>query len=114
MTTDLPAVIADHIAGINASDLGAAIATFAADAYANGNRNEARGIAAVRAWITKEYMADHVTMEVLDVANHYGDVIVKAQYDGTYDKTNLPDPLILNTYFAVRDGKIVSLLVSLD
>ncbi len=33
---------------------------------------------------------------------------------GTYDKTNLPDPLILHTYFAVRDGKIVSPALSPD
>ena len=34
-----------------------------------------------------------------------------ARYDGTYDKTNLPDELVLSNYFSVRDGKIVSLAV---
>jgi hypothetical protein len=29
---------------------------------------------------------------------------------GDYDKTNLPDPLILTNYFSVRDEKIVSLI----
>ena len=33
------------------------------------------------------------------------------RYDGTCDKTNLPDELILTTYFTVRDGKIVRLIV---
>jgi hypothetical protein len=42
---------------------------------------------------------------------HYGDVIVRGHYDGTYDKTNLPAELILTNYFTVRDGKIVSLIV---
>jgi hypothetical protein len=37
--------------------------------------------------------------------------IVRACYDGTYDKTNLPDELILTSYFSVRDNKIVSLAV---
>ncbi len=32
-------------------------------------------------------------------------------YDGTYDKTNLPDEIILTNYFTVRDGKIVRLIV---
>jgi len=32
-------------------------------------------------------------------------------YDGAYDKTNLPDELIMSSYFAIRDGKIVSLTV---
>jgi hypothetical protein len=37
--------------------------------------------------------------------------IVRGRYDGTYDKTNLPGELIMSNYFAVRDGKIVSLAV---
>jgi len=36
---------------------------------------------------------------------------VRARYDGTYDKANLPDELILTSYFSVRDNKIVSLTV---
>jgi hypothetical protein len=32
-------------------------------------------------------------------------------YDGTYDKTNLPDELILTNYFTVRDNRFVSLIV---
>ena len=39
-----------------------------------------------------------------------GDTIVRAAYDGDYDKTDLPDPLILTNYFGVRDEKIVSLI----
>ncbi len=31
--------------------------------------------------------------------------------DGEFDKTNLPDEVILSNYFSVRDGKIVSLVV---
>ena len=42
---------------------------------------------------------------------HHGDIIVRGRYDGTFDKTNLPEELILTNYFTVRDGKIVSLIV---
>ncbi len=49
-------------------------------------------------------------MNVTEVIDHYGDTIVRAAYDGAYDKTGLPDPLILTNYFSVRDGKIVSLI----
>jgi hypothetical protein len=61
--------------------------------------------------MAKEFVGDHVTMEVREVVDHYGDTIVRARYDGTYDKTNLPDELIMTSYFGVRDGKIVSLTV---
>ncbi len=46
-----------------------------------------------------------------EVLDHHGDTIVRGRYDGTYDKTNLPDELILTNYFTVRDGTIVSLIV---
>jgi hypothetical protein len=50
-------------------------------------------------------------MAVTEVIEHHGEVIVRARYDGDFDKTNLPDELILTNYFTVRDGKIVSLIV---
>jgi hypothetical protein len=56
-------------------------------------------------------VVDHVTMDVREVLDHYGDVIVRAKFDGTYDKTNLPEELIMSSYFSVRDNKIVSLAI---
>jgi hypothetical protein len=50
-------------------------------------------------------------MEVREVIDHYGDIIVRCRYDGTYDKTNLPEELIMTSYFTIRDGKITSLMV---
>jgi hypothetical protein len=31
-----------------------------------------------------------------------------ALYDGDFDRTNLPDPVVLTNYFSIREGKIVS------
>jgi hypothetical protein len=111
MTTELSDVIADHIAAVNVLDTDAIVATFAAGAYVNDARREISGIDAIRRWVEKEMVGDRVTMEVREVLDHYGDTIVRARYDGTYDKTNLPDELIMSNYFSVRDGKIVSLAV---
>jgi hypothetical protein len=110
-TTELSGVIADHIAAVNAFDVDAMVATFATDAYVNDARREINGIDAIRAWVTKEMVGDHVTMDVRKVIDHYGDTIVRARYDGSYDKTNLPDELVMSNYFSVRDGQIVSLAV---
>jgi hypothetical protein len=41
----------------------------------------------------KEIVGDHVTMQVRDVRDHYGEIIVNRLYDGDYDKTNLPKEL---------------------
>jgi hypothetical protein len=111
MTTKLTGVIADHVKAVNACDTDAIVATFATDAYVNDARREINGVAAIRRWVEKEMAGDKVTVDVREVLDHYGDTVVRAAYDGNYDKTNLPNELILTNYFSVREGKIVSLLV---
>jgi hypothetical protein len=111
MTTALPPVVADYLAAVNAFNLDGMVATFAPDAYVNDARREISGIDAIRRWAEKEMVGDHVTMDVREVVDHYGETIVRSCYDGTYDKTNLPAELVMSDYFSVRDGKIVSLKV---
>jgi hypothetical protein len=111
IATELKGVVADHIAAVNAHDTEGIVATFADDAYVNDNRREIVGQDAIRRFVAKEFVGDKVTMEVVEVVDHYGDIIVRAEYDGTYDKTNLPDVLIMSTYFSLRDEKIVSMTV---
>jgi hypothetical protein len=110
-TTALGTVLAEHVAAVNAFDEDAIVATFADDALVNDARREFWGIEAIRRWVGKELVGDRVTMAVTEVIEHHGEVIVRARYDGDFDKTNLPDELILTNYFTVRDGKIVSLIV---
>ena len=110
-TTELTAVLADHIAAVNAFDENAIVATFADDALVNDARREFWGSDAIRRWVAKEMVGDKVTLEVTGVIDHYGDTIVRARYDGEYDKTNLPDELILTNYFTVRDNQIVRMIV---
>jgi hypothetical protein len=111
MSTELTGVIAEHVAAVNAFDTDAIVATFADDAYVNDVHREITGIDAIRRWVSTEIVGDKVTMDVQEVLDHHGDTIVRAAYDGQYDKTNLPDPLIMSNYFSVRDGRIVSLAV---
>jgi hypothetical protein len=110
-TTGLTAVVAEHIAAVNAGDTDAIMATFAPDALVNDARREFWGTEAIRGWVAKEMTGDHVTIDVTEVIEHHGDTIVRGRYDGTFDKTNLPDELILTNYFTVRDSKIVRLIV---
>jgi len=110
-TTELTGVVAEHIAAVNAHDTDAIMATFADDAYVNDARREFAGAAAIRRWVEKEMVGDKVTIDVREVLDHYGDTVVRGAYDGQYDKTNLPDELVLSNYFSVRDGKIVSLVI---
>ena len=110
-TTTLAPVLAEFIAAVNAFDEDAIVATFADDALVNDVRREFWGTEAIRRWVAREIVGDRVTIEVTDVLDHHGNTIVRGRYDGNYDKTNLPDPLILTHYFTIRDGKIVTLIV---
>jgi hypothetical protein len=111
VSTELPAIVAEHIAAVNDFDTDRIVATFAPDAYVNDNRREIWGTEAIRAFMAKEFVGDHVTMEVREVVDHHGDIIVRAKYDGTYDKANLPDELVMTSYFGIRQAKIISLAV---
>jgi ketosteroid isomerase-like protein len=109
--TELPPIVAEYIAAVNALDTDRIVATFAPDAFVNDNRREIWGTEAIRKFVAKEFVGDSVTMEVREVIDHHGDILVRAKFDGTYDKTNLPDELVMTSYFSIRDGKIVSLTV---
>jgi hypothetical protein len=111
ITTELTGVVAEHIAAVNALDTDAIVATFAEDAYVNDARREFAGIEAIRRWVAKEMVGDKVSIDVREVLDHHGGTIVRGSYDGTFDKTNLPEEIVLSNYFSVRDGKIVSLVV---
>jgi hypothetical protein len=111
MKSSLPEIIADHIAAVNRFDLEAIVATFADDALVNDVHREFWGRAAITKWVAKEIVGDKVTMEVTEVIDHHGETIVRARYDGLYDKSKLPPVLILTNHFRVRDGKIVELII---
>ena len=111
MAIELPGVIAKHIRAVNAFDTDAIVATFNQDAYVNDNRREILGIDAIRRWVEKELVGDRVTMDIREIVDHHGEIIVRAAYDGNYDKTHLPDELVLSNYFRVVDERIVSLTI---
>ena len=104
-------VVADHIAAVNDFDEDAVVATFAPDALVNDAHREFWGAETIRRWVAKEMVGDHVTIEVTEVFDHHGQIILRGRYDGDFDKTNLPNELILTNYFTVRNEKIESLVV---
>jgi hypothetical protein len=107
----LPTPVSEYVEASNTFDGERLIATFADDAMVNDARREFWGIDAIKRWSDKEIIGDKVTMDVRGVKEHYGDLIVSAVMDGDFDKTNLPDELVLTHYFTVRDDKIVSLVI---
>jgi hypothetical protein len=111
ITNAIPQVIAAYFKAHNTPDRDAFISAFAPDALLNDVRREFFGRDEILAWADKEIFGDHVTVKVQQAFEHRGDYIVHAVYDGDFDKTNLPDPLVLTSYFNVEGGQITQLII---
>ena len=111
VTHNLPKIVGDNIAACNAHDIEAWMATFAPDALVNDIQRGFVGTEAIRRFADAEIFGTNVTMDVQRAWDRHGDVRVHARLDGTYDKTGLPDPLILTFYFTLRDDRITQLII---
>ena len=109
MTTHLPQTVAAYIRAINNHDAAAFIALFADGAVVNDVGREFRGPAAIKAWSDREIFDVQVTLDVIDVADRDGQTVVTAKVDGTFDRTGLPDPLVLEHDITVQGDKILGL-----
>src|SRR6266446_1202222 len=104
--TKLPRPIETYIRAVNAGDVGALLSCFAPDAVVKDAGREIRGTAAIKEWANREIFAVHVTLEVMDVAERDGQTIVTVKIDGTFDRTGLPDPLLMDHCFTIGVDKI--------
>jgi hypothetical protein len=68
-----------------------------------------RGLAAIKAWSEKEIFIPLVTLEVIGVVVHGEETILTTKVDGNFDRTGLPDPVIINAAIQADGGRIVSL-----
>src|SRR5438105_8862246 len=109
----IPQPIEIYIHAINDHDSQAFLACFSNDAVVNDVGREFRGIAAIKEWSDREIFAVEVTFEVINVAERDGQIIVTGKVDGTFDKTGLPDPLLISHYFTLDGEKIVRLICRL-
>jgi len=109
MTTPLPEIAGSYIRATNGHDAAAFIALFADGAVVNDNGPTFRGLAAIKAWSDREIFDAGVTLEALDVADKGGATVVTTKVDGNFDRTGLPDRVIINHLITVAGDKIVGL-----
>lgn len=113
MKPQLPPLIESYVRATNSHDSASFIDHFADSAVVQDINREFRGSAAIKAWSDREIFEARVTLDVVDFADRGGEAIVAAKVDGTFDRTGLPDPLLLVHYFTVKDDKIVRLRIAL-
>lgn len=107
----MPAPVAAYVAATNSFDADALLACFADEALVNDQLRDYWGLDAIKAWVHREVVGVRLTMNVVEVIEHFGDAIITAEMDGDYDKAGLPVPLVLAFHFALRADKIVRLII---
>ena len=107
----LPAPVPAYLAATNHADIEALMATFAEDALVNDHRDDFAGRDVIRNWAQREIVDDRVTIQVTGSTCRGNTAAVTASIDGNFDKTGLPDPLVLAIYFSVSDERIVQLII---
>jgi hypothetical protein len=107
----LPPLVAAYVEATNSFDLERLLATFAEDALVNDQLRDYWGKPAITEWAKRDIIGERRTMGVTKVINHYGNFIVTANVDGSYEKRGLPDPLVLAFYFTAQSDLIVQLII---
>jgi hypothetical protein len=85
--------------------------TFAEDALVNDQLRDYWGKPAIREWARHDIVGERLTMNVTNLIKHYANFIATANIDGNFDRSGLPDPLVLAFYFNAQDDLIVQLMI---
>ena len=110
-TLNLPEPVANYVGAVNAGATDVFRASFADDALVVDVNRELRGLDAITAWAGADIFGAQVHFDVLEVTERQGRTIVRVKIDGTFDRTGLPDPLVMNHEFKVAEGKIAELRI---
>jgi hypothetical protein len=111
LVAGLPPPVAAYICATNLCDLDALLETFVDDALVNDQLVDYWGKEAIAAWATQDIIGERLTLKVVKTVQHYGQSIVTAHVDGSFDKRGLPDPLVLAFYFSSCGDRIVQLII---
>lgn len=114
MNTHLSPVTDAYLRSVNSHDAAAYQVLFADDAVVIDAGREFVGIEAIRKWSESDIFAPLVTLEVLDETEQDGEAVITTKVDGNFDRTGLPDPVVIVHRLSIKDGKITRLTCRLS
>lgn len=85
------------------------LSIFAEDAVIIDEGQEYKGLGKITEWSEQYHFAYKLNLEVINIMEESPQTIVTAKVDGDFDKTGLPDPLLLDFYFTVVNRKVTRL-----
>lgn len=105
----LPTPIERYLQAINSHDPEALQSCFAPDAVVKDLKHEYHGTAEIRSWADREIYAVNVTLNLRQVREKGGLTLLTVEVDGSFDRTGLPNPLVMEHDLTVSGDSITSL-----
>src|SRR5687768_2228312 len=105
----IPTPIADFLKAIDERDTNDFLAVFAENAVITDEGHEYRGIAAIKEWNDETNIGAEITLNPVGAVERGGNTILTAKVDGTFDRTGLPDPFLMDLYFTIDNDLITAL-----
>lgn len=98
-----------YLHAVNAHNPAAFLGLFSEDAHVDDVGREFRGLEAIKAWSDSDIFAAKVTMAPTAQREADGETVVTTIVDGNFDRTGLPDTVVIDHSLRVAEGKIVRL-----
>jgi len=109
----LPEAVSRYLSAVNSANPQELSASFAPDALVRDVQREIQGLEAIKQWAERDIFGVHAHFDVTRVAESGGCTVVTIKIDGTFDRTGLPNPLLMDHAFKVEQGKIRELIVTI-
>ncbi|MDF2804766.1 MAG: hypothetical protein K0S61_4671 [Anaerocolumna sp.] len=107
----IPQIINNFITASNKPDPVGYVNCFTEDAVVIDEGQTRKGKDAIKKWSDQYHFAAHVTLEPREVKEDINEITVTCKLDGDYDKTGLPDPLLLDYHFHIKNDLITYLTI---
>ncbi|GMK47349.1 hypothetical protein PghCCS26_44790 [Paenibacillus glycanilyticus] len=108
----MPIAVVNYFNAVNEHEPGRFLEAFDEQAYVLDMKREFVGGKAIANWSKAEIFEPKVRFEIKDAKEQDNRYIVTVAVDGEFDKTNLPDPLLMKHEFLIADEKIKELHIS--
>ena len=103
--------IAAFLEAVNKHNSVALLSVISNTAVVHDEGKDYRGITEIKKWSDEKVFGTNVTLEPISTREQDSKTIVTAKVDGSFDKTGLPDPLLLDFYFTSDANKVTALSI---
>jgi hypothetical protein len=103
--------IAAFLEAVNKHNSDALLSVISNTAIVHDEGKDYHGITEIKQWSDEKVFAANVTLEPISTRKQNGKTIVTAKVYGSFDKTGLPDPLLLDFHFSNNANQVTALSI---